>query len=513
MGEPVPNFVVRWTSRNRVLLLLILGLASFLRLYRLSELPPSLGIDEAMNGCNALENIEKGQLLAFYPENFGREGLFINLQTLSVYLFGNTAFALRLPAALIGILTVWGLYAFGTILFRETVGLWAAFFLAASFWHVNFSRIGLRVIAAPCLLIWSLYLLVRAMRQTKGGRAWLPMMAAAGMVYGLGFYTYISYRITPILILGILAYEYAAARKSTHSARFRNGLICFATAAATAAAPLVLHFWEHPGDFWGRAANLSIFQTATPIATLTSNLLKTVLMFFTSGDQNLYHNLPGRPQLFVPVAICFFCGLLLAVSGVVRARSYRLAFAIALGAMVLAGIPVILTNQGVPHALRTLPMISGVFLIAAAGADYLVRAVQSRVPRRAATFLMAAMVATVAVDAYVTYFIRWGGNPNLPLQFGGKISHVARQILEMPGSVPKYVVVTTGGEMVHRIPVSAAPVMFLTDTYTPQQQLQRHVMYITPNDLGTPPSGVSDAEYCRAVAGSIREGAIFCLLR
>jgi hypothetical protein len=68
MGEPVPNLVVRWTSRNRVLLLLILGLASFFRLYRLSELPPSLGIDEAMNGCNALENIEKGQFAPFVAD-------------------------------------------------------------------------------------------------------------------------------------------------------------------------------------------------------------------------------------------------------------------------------------------------------------------------------------------------------------------------------------------------------------------------------------------------------------
>ena len=83
-------------SQTHVLLLLILGLAAFLRLYNFSSLPPALGMDEAMNGSNALENIEKHRLLIFYPENFGREGLFINLQTIFVYFLGNTAQALRM---------------------------------------------------------------------------------------------------------------------------------------------------------------------------------------------------------------------------------------------------------------------------------------------------------------------------------------------------------------------------------------------------------------------------------
>src|SRR5262245_28738688 len=86
----LPDTPTRWqASRIRVLLLLILALAGFLRLYQLSAIPPALGIDEAMNGSNALENIEKRQLLVFYHENFGREGLFINIQTISVYLLGN----------------------------------------------------------------------------------------------------------------------------------------------------------------------------------------------------------------------------------------------------------------------------------------------------------------------------------------------------------------------------------------------------------------------------------------
>jgi hypothetical protein len=109
-------------SLTHVLLLAILALGAFLRLHQLHSLPPALSVDESMNGCNAPENIEKGRLRVFYPENFGRDGLFINLQTLSVYLLGNGSFALRLPSAAIGIMTVSGLYLLGKVLFETQAG-------------------------------------------------------------------------------------------------------------------------------------------------------------------------------------------------------------------------------------------------------------------------------------------------------------------------------------------------------------------------------------------------------
>ena len=98
------------TADPRWLLLPILLLAAFLRLYQVGAVPHGLHPDEAMNGSNALEVLETGRPQIFYPENNGREGLFINVQTLSVAIFGNDAFALRMPAAIFGILTVWGVY-------------------------------------------------------------------------------------------------------------------------------------------------------------------------------------------------------------------------------------------------------------------------------------------------------------------------------------------------------------------------------------------------------------------
>ena len=116
-----------------LLLISILIIAAFFRLYNLKEFPPGLYPDEAMNGNNALEALSSGHILkslmtfgnsgegfkVFYPENNGREGLFINIQAISVAIFGNFPWALRLVSAIFGILTVLGVYFLAKELFRE----------------------------------------------------------------------------------------------------------------------------------------------------------------------------------------------------------------------------------------------------------------------------------------------------------------------------------------------------------------------------------------------------------
>jgi hypothetical protein len=95
--------------RRQYALLLILALAAFPRFFELTTIPPPLHFDEAMNQrCHG--NLETGHINVFYPQNGGREGLYINIETALIYLFGPEPWLLRLPAALFGTLTVWGVY-------------------------------------------------------------------------------------------------------------------------------------------------------------------------------------------------------------------------------------------------------------------------------------------------------------------------------------------------------------------------------------------------------------------
>src|SRR3989344_4162996 len=119
-------------KRTTILLLLgIISIATFFRLYHFTSAPPGLFTDEAYNGKNALEALQTGDYRVFYEDNFGREGLFINIQALSVKFFGVTEpWALRFPSPIVGVLTVLGLYFLARELFSERAALFGSFFLA-----------------------------------------------------------------------------------------------------------------------------------------------------------------------------------------------------------------------------------------------------------------------------------------------------------------------------------------------------------------------------------------------
>ena len=64
-----------------------------------------------MNGNNAAEVLETGKLKVFYPENNGREGLYIDsLVVLFKFFPVYRPWVERLPAEISGIVTVGGTY-------------------------------------------------------------------------------------------------------------------------------------------------------------------------------------------------------------------------------------------------------------------------------------------------------------------------------------------------------------------------------------------------------------------
>ena len=184
-----------WTKEKKaiIFLLIILIIAAFFRLWQLDSIPPGLYPDEAINGNEALDILQQGKFKIFYPENNGREGLFIWLISFSFLIFGPSIWAIKIVPAIFGILTVLGLYLLTKELFRiencklkianlksEIIALTASFFLAISFWHINFSRIGFRAILVPFVLVFGFYFLFRGFRQKK-----ILFFVISGIFFGL----------------------------------------------------------------------------------------------------------------------------------------------------------------------------------------------------------------------------------------------------------------------------------------------------------------------------------------
>ena len=179
---------------------LIIILAIFFRFWQINKAPLGLYPDEAINANDAITSPGK----VFYPENNGREGLFINLVYLFFSLFGISITTLRIVPAIFGSLTVLGTFLLTKELFfnhqkRDLIALLSSFFLAVSFWHINFSRIAFRAVLLPFCLVFTFYFLLRAKRVfNQNKKTGLLFASIGGMFYGLGFYTYIPVRLSPL---------------------------------------------------------------------------------------------------------------------------------------------------------------------------------------------------------------------------------------------------------------------------------------------------------------------------
>jgi 4-amino-4-deoxy-L-arabinose transferase-like glycosyltransferase len=355
---------------NQALQALLLGLAvvaigAGLRFYGLGEWPPGLYQDEAYNGLDAL-NVLAGDHRLYFPANNGREPLYIYLVSLSVGVLGRSPLAVRLPAAVLGTLTIPATYALGAALFGRRAGLWAAAIVGFTFWPVALSRIGLRAVALPLLTALSLACAARGQRQAGGGGAWL---ALGGALYGLTFYTYLAARFTPLALLAFLIFWYSAQRSSFPTAR---QMALFGLPAALVALPLGLAALGQPEILLGRAGQVSVFNPAVNggnlAGTLFQNLLAALGMFAWRGDDIARHNLPGRPVFDPLLSLAWLGGAALAARATLARHSPAHALTLIWTGVML--LPTILAED-TPHFLRAVGVLPVALLFPAVALDWL----------------------------------------------------------------------------------------------------------------------------------------------
>jgi len=479
-----------------ILLLLILAIAVFFRFYKLAEIPPALYPDVAMNGTNALDAIKTGDPVkfitsfgttgqgfkVFYPENNGREGLFMNLIAASFLTFGASVWAIKFVAALFGIFTVFGTYLltrrlfkyFGTDADSEIIALLSTFFLAISFWHVNFSRIGFRAIMVPFFLVWGLYFIFRGF-DSDNRKSEIVNFIIAGLFFGLGFHTYIAFRIAPLIIVPLFIIWIIKNRPRPKLAPW----VIFVIFALLAAAPLLYYYAKNPADFMGRAGQVSIFASANPIKTLMLSTIKTLGQFVAIGDYNWRHNLAGSPEIFWPLIPFFIVGVFYSIFQIFKKqnyvnKSYSLLAAhwtllFAWGAMLL---PSIATAEGLPHALRSIGAIPPSYIFIGLGLYLVIQNKKFQIQNYKTLLILffIGLTSLVGIE-YWRYFIFWAQNPNVKGAFEQRFVDEANYLNSLNLNIKKYVIVNEDGVAVpypDGIPMPAQTIMFLTRINRPE---------------------------------------------
>ncbi len=343
--------------------------AVFLRFYQLGQLPPGLYRDEAFNGLDALKVLD-GQHALYFPDNNGREPLYIYLTAAAIAVFGRSALAVRFMAALVGSLTTLVTYKLAKAWFGQRVGLLSAWLWAITLWPVHLSRIGFRVILLPFCLGLTFWLATLAYRR-RDGRLWL----LTGLVYGLSFYTYLAVRFTPLLLLLLggcffLRQRRKGAKRVGESLQsLVSSLLPFLIGVSLLLLPLGILTLQNPDLILGRTGQVSIFDEQVNngrfLHTLWQHTSQALGMFFWRGDTILRHNPAGRPIFDFLMAVPFLVGVVWCV----RQWRHWPALTLLLWTAVMLG-PTILAAD-TPHFLRSASILPAVVIFPAIGLDWL----------------------------------------------------------------------------------------------------------------------------------------------
>lgn len=199
--------------REKIVLAFIVIVAVFLRFYSLSTIPVSLSHDEVAIGYNAYSILQTGKdeygnafpMLFRSFEDYKLPG-YVYSTVVSEKIFGLSEFSVRFPSAFFGVLTVLFMYLFVKTLFSisekekksshsEHIALIAAFFLAISPWHVNFSRAAFEANGSLLFIVAGAYCLLKGFFRPR-------YYIFSAVLFVLAMYFYYTARILiPTLII------------------------------------------------------------------------------------------------------------------------------------------------------------------------------------------------------------------------------------------------------------------------------------------------------------------------
>lgn len=267
---------------KKFILLTIIVLAIFLRLYKLGSAPTSLYWDEASLGYNAYSILKtaRDEHGVFMPlTNFGAFGDYkppgyIYAAVPSIFTFGLSEFAVRFPSAFFGVLTVIVTYFLAKKLFEvEFIALTSTFFLAISPWHLQFSRAAFEANMALFFSTLGIYLFLKF---TK--KPFYLIMSGASFVVAM--YTFTGQRlfvpVIAILLAGFFSKEISKNYKT---------VIAAITLAAILFWPL-FKFTTSTMEGRLRFDEVTIFKDLDPINNSISYRQDDNFSFFS----NLIHN-------------------------------------------------------------------------------------------------------------------------------------------------------------------------------------------------------------------------------
>ncbi len=462
-----------------------MALAISFRFYQIMAMPGGLFPDEAANGLD-INSMQQGQLQPFYERGNGREALFFYMLWGSVEVFGKGPWQHHIVSAGVGALAVLGCFLMTRKMFqfltKETDGataakratnlaLLASFFMAVSSWHVVLSRTAFRANLIPLFTAFAIYFMLLAVTAQTRAKRYIWSIVT-GATFGLGFYSYIAYRIfIPVVAFAVL---WPLLVDIYQSARFKTGFqqikkfftptILAGLSFTAVMAPILHYFYTHPGSFIGRSGQVSIFNPDLNGGDLIGSILEVTRLslkaYFWDGDLNWRHNISGEPFISIIISPFFAIGLVGITLLAARYFFTPIKNSVDWKYFLLAGwfwglmVPVITTAEGIPHGLRAIGTIPVVFIMTAVGLvwvlDYANKIVakfwpklsesQQKILKFAFVAKTVVFVAALILQTYFLYFVGAANSPENFYAFRSDLTPVSQYLIEKGDKTNTYLV-------------------------------------------------------------------------
>jgi len=416
-------------------------LAFIIRIYKLDEIPPGNWYDEAINGLDALSILKaKFPPVFFMTEGHPREALFMYLILLNFKIFGISYITLRLTSVIIGTITIPLCYLFTKEFFDKRTAFLSALILAFLRWHIHFSRTSFRTILTPLFLLLVFYFLKKGIKNKK-----TIFFIISGICFGLGFHTYLAFRLSIIILVIYLFSEIKKSqivvrdlsrnemRHKCHTTAFQSSQIkeyskylsIFILSAFIVFLPLLIDYIINPIHFLGRADEISLFKNGfiSGIKEILLNIKNVAMMFAFKGDHVAKHNIPLMP-VFEPVAaILFYLGLTISIVKIKKSTSYILTvswFFIMLFATIL--------SYGSPNMLRTVSITPVLAIFIAIGLLTTTDKLKRKFSPQLSIIIIAIFIMYFASVELYRYFFIWAKHPQTYLEFNSNFADAARTL-------------------------------------------------------------------------------------
>jgi 4-amino-4-deoxy-L-arabinose transferase-like glycosyltransferase len=433
----------------KLLLILIVLVAAFLRFYQLGSNPPSLTWDEAAWGYNAYSlgidgKDEFGRFLPHdYLESFGdfKPPMYAYLDVLPVKLLGLNEFSTRVPSALFGTLTVLLTFFLVLRIFNNSpnkkyYALISAFILAISPWHILLSRAAFEANVSTFFIVLGVWGFLAAVQDKK----WYLIISAVSFAFSM--FTFNTARVvSPILVI-ILAIAFHKQlwqnKKATLLAVIVGALVFLPTARFLLTPQAALRFQEV-----NIFSDINVVKTANQEIANDGNALWSKVIhnrrwlysldfvkhyFDNLGPLFLFIRGDGNPKFSIQdVGQMYLWDIPFVVAGILFLLKKKEGHWWLIPIWLLIGIIPAATAEQTPHALRietTLPT----FQILSAYGFVILLLMLKRFKKVAVGILLILLLANFAYFAH-DYFAHY------PTQFSGEWQYGYKQSIAYVQSV------------------------------------------------------------------------------